>query len=357
MKLFIAGGCGEHGRNCFMLEGDTTALLVDCGLMAGEADPYPRLSDAQIGKLRWLFLTHSHQDHTGAYPWLAAHGFSGQVVMTRETAGQVSFALPQTVFIDQLVPPGTPHPLGDGLSVCWGKTGHCAGSVWYRIQLDGKTVLFSGDYVEDTLVYACDPIRGQAADLALLDSAYGGAKETPEACRRALLERAGALLAQGKAVLLPVPKYGRGLELAFLLRRKFPEAPLWMDAFLRGETARLDALSPWLKPVLPELKKLGACHMRPQSGFMLTADPQLKAPEARALAKEILARGGAVVLTGNTDSGSYSRELLSSGRAELARYPVHMNDAGRLALEKQNRFVRCIPVHCDQHTAPETTEF
>ena len=35
MKLQIAGGCGEHGRNCFHVIGEHTAFLVDCGQMAG----------------------------------------------------------------------------------------------------------------------------------------------------------------------------------------------------------------------------------------------------------------------------------------------------------------------------------
>ena len=35
MELFIAGGCGEHGRNCFYVEQNGEAFLVDCGLLAG----------------------------------------------------------------------------------------------------------------------------------------------------------------------------------------------------------------------------------------------------------------------------------------------------------------------------------
>ena len=71
MELFIAGGCGEHGRNCFYVEQNDTAFLVDCGLLAGAEDDLPRLNAEQIQKLRAVFLTHSHADHTGALPWLA----------------------------------------------------------------------------------------------------------------------------------------------------------------------------------------------------------------------------------------------------------------------------------------------
>ena len=45
MELFIAGGVGEHGRNCFLVQGEARCFLVDCGKMADTPeDPYPRLT-------------------------------------------------------------------------------------------------------------------------------------------------------------------------------------------------------------------------------------------------------------------------------------------------------------------------
>ena len=50
MKLIIAGGVGEHGRNCFLVQGEAIRFLVDCGKMADTPeDPYPRLTQEQIG--------------------------------------------------------------------------------------------------------------------------------------------------------------------------------------------------------------------------------------------------------------------------------------------------------------------
>ena len=47
MRVTFAGGVGEHGRNCFLVEGETLSFLVDCGRMAGAQDPYPALTAAQ----------------------------------------------------------------------------------------------------------------------------------------------------------------------------------------------------------------------------------------------------------------------------------------------------------------------
>lgn len=41
MELFIAGGCGEHGRNCFYVEQNSAAFLVDCGLLLAQRTTCP----------------------------------------------------------------------------------------------------------------------------------------------------------------------------------------------------------------------------------------------------------------------------------------------------------------------------
>lgn len=89
MRVKFAGGVGEHGRSCFLVEGETLSFLVDCGLMAGAGQPYPDLTPDEIQTLSFLFLTHSHTDHTGALPWLEEQGFSGTVFASRETLSQL----------------------------------------------------------------------------------------------------------------------------------------------------------------------------------------------------------------------------------------------------------------------------
>ena len=87
MKLFIAGGCREHGRNSFLLDDRDECLLIDCG--KGEGDfCFPQLNKEQIRKIRCLFLTHSHKDHSGGIEWLIENGFHGSIISTEETRTQ-----------------------------------------------------------------------------------------------------------------------------------------------------------------------------------------------------------------------------------------------------------------------------
>ncbi len=347
MEFFIAGGVGEYGRNCFYVQGESCCFLVDCGKMAGSAQPYPNLSPEQIRAAQYVFLTHSHADHTGALPWLLEQGFSGTVAASGETFNQLPFSLPNTKPLRSFQPP-------EGLRLRWGRSGHCPGSVWYEFELENTTLLFSGDYTEASLVYETDPIRRVRAELAVVDCAYGADPRSAEVLRFDFLARIAALLDSEKPILFPVPKYGRGLELLTLLHRARPKAPVYGDAQFLCQLNWLQADRFWCSPHARDaLKNVQVRPLTgvPSSGVCFVSDPQLKAPELRKLADEFLTAGGSVVITGTPERGFYSEALLRAGKAELLRYPVHQNETEYHGLLRQNRFSRAVPYHTPDFSA------
>lgn len=78
VRFHTLGGLGEVGMNCAILETASSLLLIDCGVNFPETDHYgvdvhiPDFAflDANRDRLRGLVLTHGHQDHIGAVPWL-----------------------------------------------------------------------------------------------------------------------------------------------------------------------------------------------------------------------------------------------------------------------------------------------
>lgn len=347
MELIIAGGVGEHGRNCFFVKGDSACFLVDCGSMAGSDQPYPSLSQEQIQALQYVFLTHSHADHTGALPWLLEQGFAGTVVASDETFGQLTFSLPVTRPLRSFQPP-------EGLRLRWGQSGHCPGSVWYEFTLENTTLLFSGDYTEASLVYETDSIRRVRTELAVIDCAYGADLRSPEVLRFDFLTRLAERFSAGKPVLLPVPKYGRGLELLALLCRARPNVPVFGDAQFLYQLNWLQTDRFWLSPnardslLRAQVQPLTGV---PASGVCFLSDPQLKKPESRKLADGFVSCGGSLVMTGTPEHGSYSEALLRDGRMELLRYPVHQNETEYRALLRENHFLRAIPYHTPDFSA------
>lgn len=347
MELIIAGGVGEHGRNCLFVKGSSVCFLVDCGKLAGSAQPYPKLTPEQILSLQYVFLTHSHADHTGTLPWLLEQGFAGTIAASDETFGQLPFSLPDTKPLRSLQPP-------EGLTLHWGRSGHCPGSVWYEFGLEGQTLLFSGDYTEASLVYETDPIRRTRAELAVIDCAYGADPRSPEVLRFDLLTCLADRLSSGKPVLLPVPKYGRGLELLALLRRARPKTSIYGDAQLLYQLNWLQTDRFWCAPsaqdslVKTQVQPLTGV---PEGGVCFLSDPQLKREGSRSLAEAFLAAGGSLVMTGTPERGSYSEALLKAGSMELLRYPVHQNGAEYRRLLRENHFSRAIPYHTPDFSA------
>lgn len=351
MRVTFAGGVGEHGRNCFLVEGKALSFLVDCGRMAGAQDPYPSLTTAQARGLDMVFLTHSHADHAGALAWLEGLGCNATVVATAATLGQVDHLSLPTASLETYTPPA-------GLELTWGRAGHCTGSVWFAFQLEGQHLFFSGDYTEHSPVYAVDPVRNQTADLAVLDSAYGPEPRSDDAMRQDFLDAVSPWASAGQPVLFPVPKYGRGQEMLLLLHSRWPTIPLYGDVHFRKETLAMALDETWIRPearaALHEVSVLPLGTTPPAQGFCFLSGPQLRTPAALALT-EAFAKVGGVVLTGAVDSGSGAARLTEQGLALSARVPVHCTDQDRVALEKVNRFRQIVPYHTAAHPCPQRT--
>lgn len=346
MRIKLAGGVGEHGRNCFLVEGECISFLVDCGQMAGAEQPNPRLETKEIRNLSYVFLTHSHADHTGALPWLEEEGFDGTVVATPETLSQLKHLLQRTITLNEAAPPA-------GMALEWGRSGHCAGSVWYHFQLDGQSILFSGDYTEQSLAYETDPIRKICANVAVLDSAYGSEPRSASEMRRDFLSEAAKSCGQGRPLVLPVPKYGRGLELALLLHQTWPSLAFYGDAHFIGQVTWLEDDRNWtttdIRRQLSDLSVQPIPNNVPETGVLLLSDPQLRNPGNEQLARRWAQQGG-MILTGTVESEGGSFRLQQEGYGTFCRIPVHCTDRERSVLERQNFFQRVIPYHSAEHS-------
>ncbi|WP_085944845.1 ribonuclease J, partial [Actinoalloteichus spitiensis] len=78
MRVVALGGIGEVGRNMTVFEYDGRLLVVDCGVLFPEDDapgvdlilPDFRAIEDRIDDIEALILTHGHEDHIGAVPFL-----------------------------------------------------------------------------------------------------------------------------------------------------------------------------------------------------------------------------------------------------------------------------------------------
>jgi ribonuclease J len=77
LRLVPLGGLGEIGMNCLALEQADGILVVDCGITFPDDDVgidtyHPDFSylAGRRGRVSGVFLTHGHEDHVGALPYL-----------------------------------------------------------------------------------------------------------------------------------------------------------------------------------------------------------------------------------------------------------------------------------------------
>ena len=78
LRIVALGGLGEIGRNMTVFEHAGRLLVVDCGVLFPEPDQpgvdliLPDFSpiEGRLDQIEALVLTHAHEDHIGAVPYL-----------------------------------------------------------------------------------------------------------------------------------------------------------------------------------------------------------------------------------------------------------------------------------------------
>src|SRR3989344_6858783 len=100
VKLTFYGGAKLVTGANYLLEDKDFLALVDCGLFQGSRfcedlnyEPFPY----EPKNIKYVFITHSHIDHTGRLPKLYKEGFRGKVFSTKPIRDILEHALPDSL--------------------------------------------------------------------------------------------------------------------------------------------------------------------------------------------------------------------------------------------------------------------
>lgn len=98
LRIYALGGISEIGRNMTVFEYDGKLLVIDCGVLfpsSGEPGVDLILPDFgpienKIDKIEALIVTHAHEDHIGAIPWLLKLRSDIPIVASRFTIALIA---------------------------------------------------------------------------------------------------------------------------------------------------------------------------------------------------------------------------------------------------------------------------
>ncbi|MBP3344621.1 MAG: ribonuclease J [Clostridia bacterium] len=173
LKITFLGGVGEIGKNMTALEYNDEIIIIDAGLTFPDDDlpgvdiviPDMSYLIENKNKIKALLLTHGHEDHIGAVPFLLEQ-IQVPVYGSRLTLALVENKLkehPKVKFKGIAVKPRNVLKLG-AFVIEFVKVSHSiAGSLAFSITTPVGTVVHTGDFKIDY-----EPIDGQMTDLPRL---------------------------------------------------------------------------------------------------------------------------------------------------------------------------------------------
>ncbi|HET9916399.1 MAG TPA: ribonuclease J [Candidatus Binatia bacterium] len=178
LKIIPLGGLGEFGLNMMLIEYGDDAIAVDCGIMFPDAHllgidlviPDVSYLLEEKTKLKAIVLTHAHEDHVGALPFVLKH-FDVPIYGTKLTLGLLANKLKEHDLEDSAeiheITAGAPWQIGpftvEGIRV----THSLMDCLALAVETPLGTVIHTGDFKIDNT-----PMDGEMFDFQRF-AAYG----------------------------------------------------------------------------------------------------------------------------------------------------------------------------------------
>ncbi|WBB47050.1 ribonuclease J [Verrucosispora sp. WMMA2044] len=171
LRIIPLGGLGAIGRNMTVFEYDGKLLVVDCGVLFPDVEQpgvdlilpdFGPILD-RLGDIQAIVLTHGHEDHIGAVPYLLAHKPDIPLVGSQFTLALVEAKLaerriqPYTLTVRE----GGRERLGPFECEFFAVNHSIPDALAVAIRTPAGLVLHTGDFKMDQL-----PLDGRITDLA-----------------------------------------------------------------------------------------------------------------------------------------------------------------------------------------------
>ena len=294
------GAVGTVTGSRFLLESQSSKVLVDCGLYQGlkelrlkNWEKFP--VDAKV--IDAIVISHAHLDHCGYLPKLVREGYDGPIYCTPYTAKLAAIVLrdsaklqtedakyakkkgyskhkepsalyeleeaEKAIALFHPVPFSSPFQVAEGVSVTFHRSGHILGSSFLDINIDEKRIVFTGDIGRGNHLILTNPDLIPAGPISALvtESTYGN--RTHPTSDDSLANAINRTIKLHGSVLIPAFAVDRTEIMLMTLKRliknkQIPNIPIYVDSPMALATLNFyrEAISTKSPEIRPELFNL-----------------------------------------------------------------------------------------------------
>lgn len=251
MQIKCIGGFREVGRSAVLVD-SKEKILFDFGLKV-ESGEMPNFQ----GKVDSVLLTHPHLDHCGSIPSIFRKS-KCDVYSTLPVFDQTNLILKDAIKVGTLkgqprnyteahikkmeryevvVEYGEEYKTKTGVIEVY-DAGHVPGSCSFVLEIDGKRILYTGDFkVDPTELLSGAKIDAKDIDVLIMESTYSNTDHSPrQELENKLYQLTKETVLGNGIALLPSFAIGRSSEILMTLDKFNPKFPIYLDGMGRKAT-------------------------------------------------------------------------------------------------------------------------